>query len=81
MRPRRLRVLATLTEEDSGPKGINILWNEGPESSFKEIKRVVTTETLLNYTDRRLPSTVHTDASNKQLGAVISQNKKPIAFF
>jgi len=36
---------------------------------------------LLNYPDWTIPFTIHTDASDKQLGAVISQNNKPIAFF
>ena len=36
---------------------------------------------LLSYPDCKLPFTVHTDASGKQLGDVISHNNKPIAFF
>ena len=42
---------------------------------------MVSDETLLSYPDWKLPFTVHTDTSNKQLGAVISQNNKKIAFF
>ena len=42
---------------------------------------MVSAETLLNYPDWTIPFTIHTDASDKQLGAVISQNDKPIAFF
>jgi hypothetical protein len=42
---------------------------------------MVSKETLLNYPDWSKPFEIHTDASDKQLGAVISQNKKPIAFF
>ena len=38
-------------------------------------------DTLLNYPDWKVPFTVHTDASDKQVGAVISQNNKPIDFF
>ena len=40
---------------------------------------MVLTETLLSYPDWKLPITVHTYASYKQLGVVISQNNKPIA--
>ena len=34
---------------------------------------MVSTETLLNYPYWTIPFTVHNDASDKQLGAVISQ--------
>jgi len=42
---------------------------------------MVSKETLLTYPDWSILFTVHTDASNYQLGALISQNDKPIAFF
>ena len=56
------------------------LWNDALESSFKELKRMVSAETLLSYPDWKMTFTVHTDASDKQLGAVVSQNNKPISF-
>ena len=77
----RSHVLAPLTEADSGPKVRKMLWNDALEISFKELKRMVSAETLLSYPDWKLLFTVHTDASDKQLGAVISQNNKPIAVF
>ena len=70
---RRSHVLAPLTEVDSGPKGRNILWNDALESSFKELKRMVSAETLLSYPNWKLPFTVHNDASDEQLGVVISK--------
>ena len=42
---------------------------------------MVSDETLLSYPDWKLPFTVHTDAYNKQLGAVISHKNEPIACF
>ena len=78
---RRSHVLAYMIEAASGPKGRKILWNNVLEISFKEINRMVSVETLLSYPDWKLPFTVHTDDSDKQLGAVISQNNIPIAFF
>ena len=44
MCPRQSHVLAPLTEAASGPKGRKILWNDALESSFKELKRMVSTE-------------------------------------
>ena len=49
------------------------------ESSFKILKRMVSAETLISYSYWKLTFTVHTNDYDKQLGAVISQNNKPIA--
>ena len=81
MWPRRSHILAPLAEADSRLKGRNILWNDALEISFKELKRMVSVETLLSYPYWKLPFTVHTDASDKQLGSVIIKNNKLIAFF
>ena len=71
MWPRWSHVLVSFTEAK----------NDALESSFKEIKSMVSAETLRSYPDWKLPFTVHTDASDKQLGAVISHNYKQIYFF
>ena len=42
---------------------------------------MVSTKTLLSYPYLKIPFTVHTYASDKQLGAVIIHNKKHIALF
>ena len=81
MWPRQSHVLSPLTEADSGPKDRKILWNDALEFCFKELNNMVSFETLLSYSDWKIPFTVHTDASDKQLGDVISQSNKPISFF
>ena len=42
---------------------------------------MVSAENLLSYPDWTIIFTVHTDAFDKQLVAVISHNNKPVAFF
>jgi hypothetical protein len=55
------------------------------KQAFYEIKKVIGTEiqVLLCYPDFNKPDSFHlyTDASDHQLGAVIMQDKKPIAFY
>jgi hypothetical protein len=43
------------------------------------MKNILSKETLLSYPDFNKPFDIHTDASKRQVGAVISQNGKPIA--
>jgi hypothetical protein len=45
------------------------------------MKRIMSREVLLAYPDFNKPFIIHTDVSKTQLGAVISQNDRPIAFY
>ena len=45
------------------------------------MKAVMAKETILNYPKFDQCFDIRTDASNRQLGAVISQNGKPLAFY
>ena len=78
---RRSHILSPLTEASSGPKGRKIKWTNDLEQAFCNLKKMISEETLLNYPNWTKPFTIHTDASDYQLGAVISQDNKPIAFF
>ena len=64
-----------------GPKGIKMFYNDALERYFKELNHMISAEKLLSYPYCKLTFVVHTGYSDKQLGAVISQNNKPIAFF
>jgi hypothetical protein len=56
-------------------------WTKVEQNAFEKMKRIISRETLLVYPDFTKPFVIHTDASHTQLGAVISQNDKPIAFY
>ena len=71
-------ILDPLTEAASGPKVRKMLWNDALENYFKELKHMVSDETLLSYTYWKTTFTVHTYDSDKKLGDVISLNNKPI---
>jgi RNase H-like domain found in reverse transcriptase len=58
-------------------------WTWGPEhqQAFKDIRNTIACQVLLKYPDFTKPFDVYTYASDFQLGAVISQDKWPIAFY
>ena len=71
-----LAPLAKLTSKEAKWK-----WTEEHQNAFDTIKRIVSQETLLRHPDFNKPFEIHTDASKAQLGAVISQEGHPIAFY
>ena len=75
----RSHVLAPLTSLTS--KNIPWKWGEQQSKAFKEAKKILCKETLLAFPVFDKPFTIHTDASHRQLGAVISQDGHPIAFY
>ena len=76
---RRSDTLAPLTALTS--KEAKWRWTEVEQKAFDTMKRIVSRETLLAYPNFSEPFEIHTDASHTQLGAVISQRGKPIAFY
>jgi hypothetical protein len=76
---KRSHVLAPLAKLTS--KEVPWKWTKEHDDAFKEMKRIISKEALLAYPDFSKPFVIHTDASHHQLGAVISQNNRPIAFY
>ena len=76
---RSSEVLAPLTRLTSNKEKWQ--WVDVDQKAFDKIKRIISRETLLAYPDFEQPLIIHTDASHTQLGAVISQENKPIAFY
>jgi hypothetical protein len=76
---RRSELLAPLTSLTSSK--VKFEWHSFHQQAFDKIKKVIGTEVLLCYPDFNKPFHLYTDASDHQLGAVIMQDKKPIAFY
>jgi hypothetical protein len=79
MWPRRSEILAPLTHLTS--KHVPFQWTDVEQQAFDKIKAIVCCKVLLSYQDFNKPFHIHTDASHYQLGAVISQDNHPIAFY
>ena len=56
-------------------------WNDFHQASFDKIKECLLRKVLLAYPKYGEVFDIYTDASTRQLGAVITQNRRPIAFF
>ncbi len=56
-------------------------WDPIHQQAFDNIKAAIAKETVLAYPDFSKPFEIYTDASSMQLGAVITQDNRPIAFF
>jgi hypothetical protein len=61
---------------------VKFAWHSSHQHAFEK-KKVIGTEVLICYPDFNKPNPFHlyTDASDHQLGAVIMQDEKPIAFY
>ena len=64
----------------SGKKHKKISWEPEHEKAFQDVKTLVAQETVLAYPDWSKPFEIHSDASDYQLGAVLSQDGKPLSF-
>ena len=78
MWPQCSHILSPLTELLKPPTHFH--WSPECDIAFKHMKSLVASETLLAYPDHNIPFHIETDASDLQLGAIIKQNGKPVAF-
>jgi hypothetical protein len=75
---RRSHILAPLTAR-SGKKTLN--WTPDYDQAFKTANAMIAEETFLQYPNHNQPFHIYTDASEYQMGSVIMQKGKPVAFF
>ena len=79
MWPQRSHLLAPLSSMTSAK--VKWKWTPEHQESFEQMKALIAKETLVTFPDFTQEFEIHTDASKFQLGACISQNGKPVAFY
>ena len=78
MWPRWTHILAPLTNLMGKKK---FQWNKEQDEAFKQMKALIATDTLLAYPHHNKPLEIEMDSSNYQLGGVIKQNGRPVAYY
>jgi hypothetical protein len=71
----------TKSTKTKGTKKVPWHWDEVHQKAFEHIKATIAKDVVLAYPDYSKVFEIYTDASSKQLGAVITQGNRPIAFF
>ncbi len=71
----------TKATKKTGTKKKPYKWKSIHQQAFDNVKATVAKEVVLAYPDFTKPFEIYTDASTTQLGAVITQGNRPIAFF
>ena len=71
----------TKVTKEKGTKRILWHWDETHQKSFELVKATIVQDIVLAYPDYSEPFEIYTDASATQLGAVITQKNRPLAFF
>ena len=62
-------------------KSVKFEWTKKEQKAFEDAKRMIQKETMLAYPKFGETFHVYADASDTQLGGVIMQNGKPLAFY
>jgi hypothetical protein len=62
-------------------KNVKFVWMDVHQKAFEDIKKIICREVMLTFPDFSKPFHIYTDASDIHLGAVITQDNKPSAFY
>jgi hypothetical protein len=71
----------TKSTRAKGTKKVPWHWDKVHQRAFDHVKATIAKDVVLAYPDYSKVFEIYTDASSKQLGAVITQDNRPIAFF
>ena len=59
----------------------NLKWALECKQAFKQVKAILAKDVFIQYPDHDQPFHIYMDASDYQMGVVIVQNDKPVAYF
>lgn len=76
---RRSHLLSPLTAMTSAQS--KFIWTNECQQAFETIKAVIQKEVMLAFPDYTKPFQIFTDASDRQLGAILQQDERTLAFF
>ena len=71
----------TKVTKAKGTKKVPWHWDEVHQEAFDHVKATIARDVVLAYPDYSEVFKIYTDASSKQVGAVITQKNRPIVFF
>ena len=71
----------TKSTKKKGTKKAPWHWDDIHQTAFESVKTMIARDIVLAYPDFSKKFVIYTDASKRQLGAVITQDNRPIAFF
>ncbi len=70
--PKRAETLAPLT--DLCGQKTKFIWTDTQESAFQKMKEILAQDVMLTYPEFDQPFIIYTDASERQIGGVVTQN-------
>jgi hypothetical protein len=79
MIPRQSHLLTPLTELTK--RNVKFEWTNKHQQAFDSLKNSLACQVVLTYPDFKVPFEIYTDASKYQIGSVIAQKEKPLAFY
>ena len=56
-------------------------WDKSHQQAFDSVRKIIARDVCMAYPNFNEEFEIYTDASARQLGAVIVQNNRPLAFF
>jgi hypothetical protein len=71
----------TKSTKAKGTKKVPWHWDKVHQKAFNHVKATINKDVVLAYQDYSKVFEIFADASSKQLGAVITQDNRPIVFF